>query len=209
MRVSVFGLGYVGSVSAASFAADGHDVIGVDVNAGKVESLNSGRSAIVEQGLDELIRRRATPGGCAPPPRPRKRCRRPSCLCSASAPRAAGTAAWTSRTSSASASRSARRCATKPSLPRRRRAQHGAARDDARRGDPGARAALGQEVRRRISASRSIPSSCAKERRCADFRKPPLTLVGHNYAADASGTMALYAGDRCAARHARAFAWPR
>ena len=32
MRVSVFGLGYVGSVSAASFAADGHDVIGVDVN---------------------------------------------------------------------------------------------------------------------------------------------------------------------------------
>ena len=32
MRVSVFGLGYVGSVSAASFAADGHDVVGVDVN---------------------------------------------------------------------------------------------------------------------------------------------------------------------------------
>ena len=56
MRVSVFGLGYVGSVSAASFAADGHDVIGVDVNAGKVESLNSGRSPIVEPGLDELIR---------------------------------------------------------------------------------------------------------------------------------------------------------
>ena len=56
MRVSVFGLGYVGSVSAASFAEDGHDVIGVDVNAGKVESLNSGRSPIVEPGLDELIR---------------------------------------------------------------------------------------------------------------------------------------------------------
>ena len=38
MKVSVFGLGYVGSVSAASFAADGHDVVGVDVNADKVDS---------------------------------------------------------------------------------------------------------------------------------------------------------------------------
>ena len=56
MRVSVFGLGYVGSVSAASFAADGHTVVGVDVNPDKVASLNEGRSPIVEKGLDELIR---------------------------------------------------------------------------------------------------------------------------------------------------------
>jgi GDP-mannose 6-dehydrogenase len=56
MNVSVFGLGYVGSVSAACFAEDGHDVVGVDVNAGKVASLNEGRSPIVEKGLDELIR---------------------------------------------------------------------------------------------------------------------------------------------------------
>jgi GDP-mannose 6-dehydrogenase len=56
MRVSVFGLGYVGSVSAASFAADGHDVIGVDVNAGKVAAINEGRSPIVEPGLDELLK---------------------------------------------------------------------------------------------------------------------------------------------------------
>ncbi len=55
MNVSVFGLGYVGSVSAASFAGDGHDVVGVDVNPGKVASLNEGRSPIVEKGLDELI----------------------------------------------------------------------------------------------------------------------------------------------------------
>jgi GDP-mannose 6-dehydrogenase len=55
MRVSVFGLGYVGSVSAASFAADGHDVIGVDVNPDKVASVNDGRSPIVEPGLDELL----------------------------------------------------------------------------------------------------------------------------------------------------------
>ena len=56
MKVSVFGLGYVGSVSAASFAADGHTVVGVDVNPDKVASLNEGRSPIVEKGLDELIK---------------------------------------------------------------------------------------------------------------------------------------------------------
>jgi GDP-mannose 6-dehydrogenase len=56
MKVSVFGLGYVGSVSAASFAADGHAVVGVDVNPTKVQSLNEGRSPIVEKGLEELIR---------------------------------------------------------------------------------------------------------------------------------------------------------
>src|SRR5204862_8137594 len=53
MNVSVFGLGYVGSVSAASFAADGHAVVGVDVNPDKVASFNDGRSPIVEKGLEE------------------------------------------------------------------------------------------------------------------------------------------------------------
>jgi GDP-mannose 6-dehydrogenase len=55
MRVSVFGLGYVGSVSAAAFAADGHDVIGIDVNPDKVAAVNAGRSPIVEPGLEELL----------------------------------------------------------------------------------------------------------------------------------------------------------
>ena len=59
MRVSVFGLGYVGSVSAAAFAADGHDVVGVDVNAAKVQAINEGRSPIVEPGLDDLLQRGA------------------------------------------------------------------------------------------------------------------------------------------------------
>jgi GDP-mannose 6-dehydrogenase len=62
MNVSVFGLGYVGSVSAASFAADGHTVVGVDVNADKVASLNEGRSPIVEKGLEDLIRTAAADG---------------------------------------------------------------------------------------------------------------------------------------------------
>jgi GDP-mannose 6-dehydrogenase len=59
VRVSVFGLGYVGSVSAAAFAADGHEVVGVDVNAEKVAAINAGRSPIVEPGLDELLTRGA------------------------------------------------------------------------------------------------------------------------------------------------------
>ena len=82
MKVSVFGLGYVGSVSAASFAADGHTVVGVDVNADKVASLNDGRSPIVEKGLDELIRDNAAERTAARDDRARRRrCATPTCRC--------------------------------------------------------------------------------------------------------------------------------
>ena len=54
-RISVFGIGYVGVVSAACLAKDGHDVIAVDVDPGKIEAINNGLSPIVENGLDELI----------------------------------------------------------------------------------------------------------------------------------------------------------
>jgi GDP-mannose 6-dehydrogenase len=56
MRLAVFGLGYVGSVTAACLAEDGHRVIGVDSNRQKMEIFNSGRGPIREPGLDALIR---------------------------------------------------------------------------------------------------------------------------------------------------------
>ncbi len=56
MRVSVFGLGYVGCVTAACLAKAGHAVVGVDVNAEKVAMINSATSPIVEPGLPELLR---------------------------------------------------------------------------------------------------------------------------------------------------------
>lgn len=55
LSVSIFGLGYVGSVSAACFAAMGHRVIGVDVSRAKVDMLDSGRTPIIEARMSELV----------------------------------------------------------------------------------------------------------------------------------------------------------
>jgi GDP-mannose 6-dehydrogenase len=55
-RIAVFGLGYVGTVSAACFASRGNDVVGVDVNPDKVNMVNAGRSPVVEERIGELIK---------------------------------------------------------------------------------------------------------------------------------------------------------
>src|ERR1700733_224270 len=55
MRVAVIGLGYVGTVTAACLAANGHDVWGVDVDAAKVAEISAGRSPVAEPGLDAIV----------------------------------------------------------------------------------------------------------------------------------------------------------
>ena len=55
MKLSIFGLGYVGTVTAACFARDGHEVIGVDVNPQKVALLNDGKSPIVEEEIGDMV----------------------------------------------------------------------------------------------------------------------------------------------------------
>lgn len=55
MRVAVFGLGYVGSVTAACLAQMGHTVVGVDVSPSKVAQINAGQSPIAERPMPELV----------------------------------------------------------------------------------------------------------------------------------------------------------
>src|SRR5262245_4097954 len=53
--IAIFGLGYVGAVTAACFASRGHRVIGVDPNPLKVQRIKEGMGPIVEKGLQEMI----------------------------------------------------------------------------------------------------------------------------------------------------------
>jgi GDP-mannose 6-dehydrogenase len=55
MRISILGLGYVGAVSAACLARDGHDVIGCDVDRAKLDLIRGGQTPIIEEGMQELI----------------------------------------------------------------------------------------------------------------------------------------------------------
>jgi GDP-mannose 6-dehydrogenase len=56
MRISIFGLGYVGTVSLACLARDGHQVIGVDIDAHKLDLIRRGQSPIIEEGIQDLMR---------------------------------------------------------------------------------------------------------------------------------------------------------
>ncbi|MDX6428848.1 MAG: GDP-mannose 6-dehydrogenase [Streptosporangiaceae bacterium] len=54
VKISVFGLGYVGCVSAACLASQGHEVVGVDVNPAKIELITRGQAPVVEERIGEL-----------------------------------------------------------------------------------------------------------------------------------------------------------
>ncbi len=61
-RISIFGMGYVGAVCSACLADAGHDVIGVDISALKVDLINRGKSPVVEPGLEELLKKQIEEG---------------------------------------------------------------------------------------------------------------------------------------------------
>jgi len=62
MNISIFGLGYVGAVSLACLARDGHRVVGVDVDQAKLDLISAGKTPVVEEGMIELMAQVAASG---------------------------------------------------------------------------------------------------------------------------------------------------
>jgi GDP-mannose 6-dehydrogenase len=191
MRVSVFGLGYVGSVSAASFAADGHDVVGVDVNPEKVAAVNAGRSPIVEPGLDELLqagvaekRLRATTDTAAA-----IQATDLSLICVGTPSRRNGSLDFTHLVRVCEQIGEAIR--DKPDyhvVVVRSTVLPGTTHEKV---IPTLEAASGKKYGEGFGVSVN-PEFLREGTALRDFRHPPLTLVGHNHATDAAPTKALY-----------------
>jgi len=193
MRVAVFGLGYVGSVSAANFAADGHDVVGVDVNPDKVAAVNRGQSPIVEPGLDALLksgvesrRLRATTSTSEAIAETDL-----SLLCVGTPSRKNG---------SLDLRYLIRVCEQIGDALKERSDYHVVVvRSTVLPGTthghviPTLEAHSGKKYGEGFGVSVN-PEFLREGTALKDFRQPPLTLVGHNHAADAAPTKALYAG---------------
>ncbi|MEJ6002470.1 nucleotide sugar dehydrogenase [Paucibacter soli] len=62
MKISIFGLGYVGAVSLACLSRDGHEVIGVDIEQAKLDLIKAGKTPVVEEGMVDLMARVAASG---------------------------------------------------------------------------------------------------------------------------------------------------
>src|SRR5882672_11087664 len=62
MKISVLGLGYVGTVSAGCLAQEGHEVIGVDPESRKVDLINAGKTPIIERDIGQIIERQVAAG---------------------------------------------------------------------------------------------------------------------------------------------------
>src|SRR5687768_14458217 len=191
MKVSVFGLGYVGCVSAAAFADDGHDVVGVDVVPDKVAAINAGRSPIVEPGLDEMLQRGIASG----------KLRATTCtedavnstdmslICVGTPSRKNGSLDLTYLT---------RVCEQIGDALRTKDDYHvvvvrstvlpGTTHDTV---IPALEARSGKTYGEGFGVSVN-PEFLREGSAIRDFKHPPLTLVGHNHAADAAPTKALY-----------------
>ena len=193
MRVSVFGLGYVGSVSAASFAADGHDVVGVDVNPSKVESINAGQSPIVEPGLEALIDESRRAGRLRATTSTAEAVRETelSLVCVGTPSR---------RNGSLDLTYLERVCEQIGEALREKQAYHVVVvRSTVLPGTTHGVVIPALERRSGLRYGEGFgvsvnPEFLREGTALKDFREPPLTLVGHNHAADAAGTTALYRG---------------
>ena len=193
MNVSVFGLGYVGSVSAATFADDGHTVIGVDVNPTKVEMLNAGQSPIVEPGLGELIESGVTAGRL-------RATTSASEAVSASDVSLISVATPSRRNGSLDLSHLTRVCEQVGEALRRKSTYHIVViRSTVLPGTthetviPTIERASGKRYGTDFGVAVN-PEFLREGSAVSDIKHPPLTLVGHNHAADAAGTIALYQG---------------
>jgi len=193
MNISVFGLGYVGSVTGAALADDGHTVVGVDVNPDKVASLNAGRSPIVEPGLPELIAKNVAEGR----------------LSATTDPAAAIAATELSLISVSTPSRKngsldlqylTRVCEQIGEALRDKDGYHiVVVRSTVLPGTthgtviPTLERCSGKKYGEGFGVSVN-PEFLREGVALHDVRHPPVTVVGHNHAADATGTMALYQG---------------
>jgi GDP-mannose 6-dehydrogenase len=193
MNVSIFGLGYVGSVSAATFADDGHTVIGVDVNPTKVAMLNSGQSPIVEPGLDELIETTVAAGRLRATTSAAEAVEGSDVsLVSVSTP--------SRRNGSLDLTHLTRVCEQLGEALQRKDAYHvvvirstvlpGTTHDTV---IPTLERTSGKRYGTDFGVAVN-PEFLREGSAVKDIKHPPLTLVGHNHAADASGTIALYQG---------------
>ena len=191
MDISVFGLGYVGSVSAASFAADGHRVIGVDVNPQKVAAVQHGGTPIVEPGLDDLIRAVVEQGRLTAMTNTEKAIAESdvSLVCVGTPSR---------RNGSLDLSYLVRVAEEIGAALRDKRSYHVVVvRSTVLPGTthehviPALETKSGKRYGEGFGVSVN-PEFLREGTALHDFRNPPLTLVGHNHAADATGTIGLY-----------------
>jgi len=191
MKVSVFGLGYVGSVSAAAFADEGHDVVGVDVVREKVDAVNSGRSPIVEPGLADLLARGVGSGRLRATTSTEDAVRSTdlSLICVGTPSRKNGSLDLAYLT---------RVCSEIGEVLRDKAEYHiVVVRSTVLPGTthgtviPALEAASGKKYGEGFGVSVN-PEFLREGTAIRDFAHPPLTLVGHNHAADALSTKALY-----------------